>query len=168
LSRLTHWRRPPRPMNALRRAGSGSAPSSQCNRRSEQSPPVLGGSTGPPRNPIREGLPTIRPKPSDGHPKAVSEPSLPARPPPEQTDFLSLMRFKRRGSTKAQDRKLSRAPRENSCKASRRVTPRQVCNQPAAVLCSPSLALSRSVKPERCPRPGRSNRSSDRPFLRPL
>jgi len=34
------WRRPPRPMNALRRAGPGSAPSSQCNRRSEQSPTV--------------------------------------------------------------------------------------------------------------------------------
>src|SRR5713226_5163669 len=85
-------------------------------------------------------LPTIRPKPSDGHPKAVSEPSLPARPPPEQTDFLSLMRFKRRGSTKAQDRKRSRAPRKNSCKASRRVTPRQVCNQPAAVTYSATLA----------------------------
>ena len=47
-------------MNALRRAGYGSAPSSQCNRRSEQSPPVSGGSTGTPHNPIREGLPTNR------------------------------------------------------------------------------------------------------------
>src|SRR5216683_8119663 len=67
-------------------------------------------------------------------------PSFPARPPPEQTDFLSLTRCKRRGSASAQDRKRSRARRRNSCKASRRVTPRQVCNQPAAVLCSPTLA----------------------------
>ena len=39
-SRLTHWQRPPRPMNVLRRARPGSALSSKCNRRSEQSPPV--------------------------------------------------------------------------------------------------------------------------------
>jgi alcohol dehydrogenase len=43
--RLTHSRRPPRPTNALRRARPGSAPSSQCNRPSEPSPPLSVGST---------------------------------------------------------------------------------------------------------------------------
>src|ERR1700722_220590 len=41
-SRLTHWGRPPRPTNALRTARPGSAPSSQCDRPSDPSPPFSG------------------------------------------------------------------------------------------------------------------------------
>jgi hypothetical protein len=41
-----HWRRLPRLTIALRKARPGSAPSSQCSRRCEQSPPLLVGSNG--------------------------------------------------------------------------------------------------------------------------